>query len=183
MRAFFLSRFAAVMKFFEIGNIAKLFSFKGEVILYQTFEDELEWSEIDAIFLEMNNSKVPFFIEKIIPNKKNQFRVKLEDCNSEQEAKDLLKSKVFINETYKPERNENRVYNDEIVGINLHDQSDELVGSIIAFYESEVNPLVEVQLEESTALIPFNQSTILKVDKANSKVLVEIAEGLLDIYR
>jgi len=171
------------MELFEIGNIAKLFSFKGEVILYQTYEDQLDWDSIDCIFLEMNNTKVPFFIEKIIPNKKNQIRVKFEDCDSENDAKDLLKAKAFVKEEHKPSRDDQRVYKDEIIGLILLDQEENEVGEIISFIENPLNPLVEVKLDANTAYIPFNEHTIINVDKDSSRVVVDIAEGLLDIYR
>ena len=79
-----------------LGEFIKLFSFKGEIILYSDNTISLI-ENLEAIFIDIDGAFVPFQIKKSKSHKKNIFRVLLEGISSESEAKDLLKKSVYIN--------------------------------------------------------------------------------------
>ena len=55
-------------------------------------------------------SLIPFFIDRARPTKPNVVLVKFEDVNSEEEAKKILKRKVFLPKEFFPETDDKRVF-------------------------------------------------------------------------
>jgi len=43
--------------------------------------------------------------------------------------------------------------------------------------------ICRINLNNKEALIPLHEETIKKIDKKKKEVLVELPEGLLDVYR
>lgn len=167
---------------FELGVISKLFSFKGEVILHIESKDASLYKNLDSLFIEINGELVPFFVEKIRHHKKNQFRVIFEDVDSEEMAKKIVKKKAFLPLELLPEIDDDRFNSNHIVGFMVTDQDSNEVGEIVNFIDSPKNPLVEVDYKGNLAMIPFNDNTQLKFDKANKTIQINIPEGLLDLY-
>ena len=83
---------------FELGHITKTRSFKGEVIVYLDTDNPGEYLEMESVFVEIKQQLVPFFIEQILPHKKNSVRVKFEGIDTEETAKSIVKKKdIFTN--------------------------------------------------------------------------------------
>jgi 16S rRNA processing protein RimM len=167
---------------FELGVISKLFSFKGEVILYIDSDEPEHYYDLHAIFLEINKQLVPFFIEKASVHKVNQLRIRLEGVLNEDAAKNLVKKKVYLPLTELPKLNEDQFYYHEIPGFTLFDDNGIEVGKIIEVIENPANVLLSVQYKNNEALIPINDTTFISIDKPKKTLKVFIPEGLLELY-
>jgi len=167
---------------FELGLISKLYSFKGEVILYIDSDEPKKYYNIDAVFLEIDKQLIPFFIEKTTPSKINQIRVRFEGIENEEQASKIVKKKVYLPLSALPELEDDQYYLHEIEGYDVLDQSKTIIGKASTIIENPGNPLLEVLVEENEVLLPFNENTIIKVDKSNHQIHITIPEGLLDLY-
>jgi 16S rRNA processing protein RimM len=167
---------------FELGVISKLHSFKGEVILFVDSDEPEHYYHLDAIFLEINKQLVPFFIEKASVHKINQLRIRFEGVENEQDAKALLKKKVYLPLTALPQLNDNQFYYHEIPGYTLLDDQGMEIGKITEVIENPANVLLNVLYKDNEALIPINDSTFKSIDKKNKTLRVFIPEGLLELY-
>jgi 16S rRNA processing protein RimM len=165
-----------------LGSISKLFSFKGEVVLYIDHRRPQDFGDLDCIFLEINDTLVPFFVDKISFHKKNLYRVRFEGIDDEDAAKRILKKSVYLPLDEVPEPPSDSFELFDTIGFKLYDQNDKLIGEITDFNDSEVNPLVEVKLAGSEALVPINERTIIEIVIKEKKVKLEIPEGLIDLY-
>ena len=65
----------------EIGYISKTHGLKGHVILRVNDDIDVDSEIIKSIFLELNGSQVPYFIEECRPNNTGNI-LKLEDRKS-----------------------------------------------------------------------------------------------------
>lgn len=167
---------------FYLGKIVKKYSFKGEVLVkLDTDEPEL-YENLDAIFLELRNNLVPFFVEKSQLHKSELLRVKFEDVDTEADADAIMKSNLYLPLDLLPKLEGNKFYFHEIIGFTITDKHFGDVGIIKGVNDSTAQALFEVDRDGTEILIPMNDEFILKVDKANKNILVETPEGLIDLY-
>jgi len=167
---------------FELGIISKLYSFKGEVILFIDSDEPEKYYDIDSLFLEINKQLIPFFVTKSQVNKAKELRVRFDGVDTEEQAKKILKKKVYLPVEVLPELDDKHFYYHEIEGFELVDSEKGSVGKIITIIENPGNPLIEIDIKGTEALIPLNDHTFLKVDREKKQFFVNIPEGLLDIY-
>ena len=75
---------------FYLGKIARKFSFKGEVLIYLDTDEPELYENLESVFVELNKSLVPFFIEKSALHKDKFLRVRFEDIDSEAAADEFI---------------------------------------------------------------------------------------------
>lgn len=168
---------------FELGIITKIHSFKGEVILFLDTDLPENYYNIEHLFLEINRQLVPFFIESKKVQKAQSLRIKFEGVNTEGDALSITNKKVFLPLTALPELNDDQFYYHEIIDFNITNSNNETVGNIIEVIDNSANRLVSVRINDKEALIPFNDNHILKIDKPNKTIQLDIPEGLLELYK
>ena len=157
-----------------LGEFIKLFSFKGEIILYSDNTISLI-ENLDTIFIDIDGAFVPFQIKKSKSHKKNIFRLLLEGISSESEAKDLLKKSVYIN---KLENQDN--INNIVDNFNVYN-NNEYLGIVISTINKTGQTIIEVKMKEKIVLIPFVDEFIVKINYDLSKIDMILPDGLLDI--
>ena len=62
-------------------------------------------------------------------------------------------------------------------------QNGEVLGKILEVIEQPHQTLCRIDLQGKEAYIPLHEETLLKVDKKAGQVIVDLPDGLLDIYR
>lgn len=157
-----------------LGEFIKLFSFKGEIILYSDNTISLI-ENLDTIFIDIDGAFVPFQIKKSKSHKKNIFRVLLEGISSESEAKDLLKKSVYIN---KLENQDN--INNIVDNFNVYN-NNEYLGIVISTTNKTGQTIIEVKMKEKIVLIPFVDEFIVEINYDLNKIDMILPDGLLDI--
>ena len=157
-----------------LGEFIKLFSFKGEIILYSDNIISLI-ENLDTIFIDIDGAFVPFQIKKSKSHKKNIFRVLLEGISSESEAKDLLKKSVYIN---KLENQDN--INNIVDNFNVYN-NNEYLGIVISTINKTGQTIIEVKMKEKIVLIPFVDEFIVEINYNLNKIDMILPDGLLDI--
>ena len=157
-----------------LGEFIKLFSFKGEIILYSDNTINLI-ENLDTIFIDIDGAFVPFQIKKSKSHKKNIFRVLLEGISSESEAKDLLKKSVYIN---KLENQDN--INNIVDNFNVYN-NNEYLGIVISTTNKTGQTIIEVKMKEKIVLIPFVDEFIVEINYDLNKIDMILPDGLLDI--
>ena len=157
-----------------LGEFIKLFSFKGEIILYS--DNTISIIEnLDSVFIDIDGAFVPFQIKKSKSHKKNIFRVLLEGISSESEAKDFLKKSVYINKLEDQDNINNIVDNFNIYNNNEH------VGIVVSTINKTGQTIIEVKMSKKIVLIPLVDELITKINYEEKKIQMILPEGLLDI--
>lgn len=167
---------------FYLGKIIGKFSFKGELLI-KTDSDELEsFKKIKKFFIEQDNFLIPFFIEKFLIHKSSLLRVKLEDIDDETKANELLKKNVYLPKELLPKLKGNKFYFHDVINFKIIDKKIGEVGYIIGFNSQTVQSLMEVKTESKNILIPVHDHIIMKVDKKNKYIKVDLPEGLMELF-
>ena len=168
---------------FYLGKIAKKFSFKGEVLVYLDTDEPELYENMESVFVEFNNHLVPFFIEKSALHKNDFLRVKFEDVNTEAEAEDILNCPIYLPLNMLPKLSGNKFYFHEVIGFNVEDKRLGIVGKIVSINDSTAQPLFEVINNSGTEiLIPMIDHFLVKIDRDNKKVVMDLPEGLIEMY-
>jgi len=167
---------------FYLGKIVKKYSFKGEVLAKLDTDQPEIYENLDAIFLELRNNLVPFFIEKSQLHKSDLLRIKFEDVDTELDADSIMKSKMFLPLELLPKLEGNKFYFHEVINFTIEDINFGKVGIIKAINDSTAQALFEIDRDGMEILIPMNDEFIIKVDRDKKTILVETPEGLIDLY-
>ena len=166
---------------FYIGYITKTKGLKGEVQLFFEFDD-YEKLDLDVLFADMNGKMVPFFVEshKLYPNSTGLFY--FDDVDHIDKAQALVKKKIYMPLTKMPERGEDDFTYNDLEGFMVTDQTQGELGKIIAVNEYPQQFVATILYKEKEILFPLNEDMILEIDEEEKTLLVDLPEGLLDIY-
>ena len=167
---------------FYLGKIAKKFSFKGEVLIYLDTDEPELYENLESMFVECGKHLVPFFIENSSLHKNDFLRVRFEDVKDEEEADALLGNHVYLPLKMLPKLTGNKFYFHEVIGFEIEDKRFVFVGEIQSINDSSAQPLFEVLNGDVEILIPMIDHFLVKIDRENKKVLMDLPEGLIEMY-
>ena len=167
---------------FYLGKIAKKFSFKGEVLAYLDTDEPELYENLESVFVECNKHLVPFFIESSSLHKNDFLRIRFEDLNTEEEADALLGNDLYLPLQQLPKLTGNKFYFHEVIGFEVEDKRFGVVGKIQSINDSTAQPLFEVLNGEVEILIPMIDQFLVKIDRENKKVIMDLPEGLIEMY-
>ncbi|MFD1553434.1 16S rRNA processing protein RimM [Putridiphycobacter roseus] len=167
---------------FNLGSIARLHSFKGEVSIFLDVDDPKEFKNLESVFVEIDNILVPFFIESIQIRNKGFAVVRFEDVNSEQKAKRLLKKKLYLPLDILPELDEDEFYHFEVEGFKVVDHEHGPIGNVVKILDHKTNPMFEIDFNGVEILIPKQDRFFERIDWDEEIVYLKAPEGLIEMY-
>ena len=167
---------------FYLGKIAKKFSFKGEVLIYLDTDEPELYENMESVFVEFNKNLVPFFIENSSLHKNDFLRVQFEDVDTEEEADSILNCDVYLPLSMLPKLEGNKFYFHEVIGFEIEDKRLGIFGKIVSINDTTAQPLFEVLNGEVEMLIPMVDHFLVKIDRENKKVVMDLPEGLVEMY-
>ncbi len=137
-------------------------------------------SSIESVFLEQNSRLVPYFIEAISAQDRKAF-IKFEDVDTSEQAKKISKQSIYISKSHRPKADRGEFYDDEVVGFEVHDQVNGLLGEVREVMQAGPNRLLVVQHVDKEVLIPVNGPFITSINKAKKSIIVDLPEGFLEL--
>ena len=167
---------------FYLGKIVRKYSFKGELLIKLDTDQPEIYKNLDAVFIFVGNSLIPFFIERSQLHKSDLLRVKFEEISTEEDAIALLKSDVYLPLELLPKLEGNKFYFHEVIGFIIKDVNFGYVGIVKGINDITSQALFEIDRDGVEILIPINDEFIKEVDRKNKTIVVDTPEGLIDLY-
>jgi 16S rRNA processing protein RimM len=167
---------------FYLGKIAKKFSFKGEVLAYLDTDEPELYENLESVFVEIDKHLVPFFIETSSLHKNDFLRIRFEDVKDENEADEILGCAIYLPLRMLPKLTGNKFYFHEVIGFEIEDKRHGIFGKIQSINDSTAQPLFEVLNGETQILVPMIDQFLVKVDRANKKIIMDLPDGLIEMY-
>ncbi len=167
---------------FYLGKIAKKFSFKGEVLIYLDTDEPELYENMESVFVEFNKNLVPFFIENSSLHKNDFLKVKFEDIETEADADEIMGCEIYLPISMLPKLEGNKFYFHEVIGFDIEDQRLGIFGKIVSINDSSAQPLFEVVNGSVEILVPMIDQFLVKIDRPNKKVVMNLPEGLVEMY-
>jgi 16S rRNA processing protein RimM len=149
----------------EIGYISKTHGLKGHVILRTNDGLDIDAEIIKSVFLELNGSQVPYFIEECRPNNTG-YILKLETIDTIDTSKKLIGKKAFSLPDFVVEDEDSL---SEFIGYQIIDHKLGNIGSIIHPSGKEI-------------ILPFNDDLIDEIDDDAKTISFSAPEGLIEMY-
>ena len=167
---------------FNLGYVAKLHGFKGEVSLFLDVTNPEDYQTLDAVFIDINGQLSPFFVESFKLKNKGFAAVKFEGVNSERDARLLLRKNLFLPEQILPKLTGTQFYDHEVVGFTVVDINYGKVGILESIVDLQVNPLIQIMKGEKEVLIPLIEGVVVELDRQKNIMTINAPAGLIELY-
>ena len=168
--------------YFRIGKIAATHGVSGQMVLEHSLGQKTSLKGLENIFIEESkDSFLPYFLTDAKIKNHTEILISLEGIASKESARILLKKEVWlIEEDFK--KFAAGAAPISLLGYMIISDKEE-IGKVIEVIEQPHQILCKVMLDDKEALIPIHEASLLKTDKKNRLLYVNIADGLLDLYR
>lgn len=168
-------------EYFKIGKLVSSFGLKGEMILKHNLGKKTALKGLQAIFVEeRKDSFIPYFIETARIKSEEEIYLKLQDLNTREAATKLAQKEVWLPEAdFKKFSSKSSPIN--LLGFDIVEDK-KVLGKILEVIEQPHQLLCRIEINQKEVLIPLHEDTIRKIDKKTRQVVVELPEGLLEVY-
>jgi 16S rRNA processing protein RimM len=166
---------------FSFGYISKSVGIKGEVIFTMDVDEPKRYQKLESIFLELNNSLVPFFI-KNIQLRGNTAVVALDGIDHTDKAKELVGTSLYLPLHMLPPLKGNKFYFHEVVGFAVLDKKHGNIGEVETVLDFPQQAILQIKKGEHEILIPVKDQFVLSVDRTNKTIQVNAPDGLIELY-
>jgi 16S rRNA processing protein RimM len=168
-------------EYYKIGKLVSAFGLKGEMILKHNLGKKTSLKGLTAIFIEeKKQSFIPWFIAEARIKSEDEIYLTLQDVNTREAAIKITQKEVWLPEVdFKKFSAKTSPIN--LLGYTILDGDKEL-GTILEVIEQPHQLLCRIEMQGKEVLIPLHEDTIQKIDRKNNRVIVELPEGLLEIY-
>lgn len=166
---------------FHLGYISKTVGTVGELVFILDVDDPGRYRKMDAVFIELNDQLVPFFIESL-QLRKDSAVVKLEGIDTTERAMDLVRAQLWLPLSVLPPLKGNRFYFHEVIGFTVMDEVHGDIGIIETVLDFPQQKILQVKKGEKEILVPLLDHILKKVDRKNRVIEVRTPEGLVDLY-
>lgn len=166
---------------FRLGTISKTRGLKGELQVFIAF-DEPEKLKFNSLFIALGGKLVPYFITLFKLPMKNTAYLQLEDVNTIEKAALLIKKDIYLPNKIKPKKKKSEFGLKDLIQFIAVDVNEGELGEIIEIHEFPQQLIATVSYKNQEVLFPLNESIIKSIDVVKGVVLVDLPEGLLDVY-
>ncbi|TMI66153.1 MAG: 16S rRNA processing protein RimM [Bacteroidetes bacterium] len=169
------------MQYFKAGKLVAVHGLKGELVLKHELGKKSSLKDVKAVFIEdRKDSFLPWFVESTKIKSENEIYIKLEGLETRETASKLTPKEVWlIEDDFKRLSAKSAPAN--LLGYTIINNKERL-SEILEVIEQPHQLLCRMELNEKEVLIPLNESFLKKIDHRKKEVIVELPEGLLDIY-
>ena len=166
----------------RIGVFNKPHGVKGEISF--TFTDDV-FDRVDADYLIclLDGILVPFFIEEYRFRSDTTALVKLEDIDTAEKARMFTNVEVFFPKKLIDEAEDDGTIPtwQYFVGFKVEDVHHGYLGDIVGVDDSTMNVLFAIMHEGEELLLPAHEEFMVKLDKKQRLLVMDIPEGLLQL--
>jgi 16S rRNA processing protein RimM len=170
-----------VTEYFNIGKLVAIHGLKGELLLKHTLGKKTSLKGLKAIFIEeKKGSFLPWFIESTKIKSETEIYLKIEGLESREAAARLAQKQVWLpGDDFK--RLAAKTAPSSLLGYTIIDNEEKL-GEILELIEQPHQLLARLEIKGKEVFIPITEAFLKKVDHKKKEIIVEMPEGLLDIY-
>lgn len=164
----------------NIGKLVATFGVKGEMILKHNLGKKTALKGLSVFFIEeLPGSFLPYFLQQVKIKSASELFVEIEGLDNKEKASKHLQQQVWVNETdFKKFASANAPIS--LLGFLAVDNGKTL-GEVLEVIEQPHQVMCRIQFgEHDDILIPINEQSLLKIDRKNKKLMLDLPEGLIE---
>ena len=133
----------------SVARVSKLFGVEGGVLLnlYTTFPDDFSTEE--PLFVKIDSLAVPLFCDRFERRGKTNALATFADIDSARRAEEFIGRELYLE--HEDDEND-EFYLEDLIGFRV--RIGTLKGEITDYYDSEANPLFEVEIGGNRCVVP-----------------------------
>jgi 16S rRNA processing protein RimM len=166
---------------FRIGTVTKTRGLKGELQAFIDYQDP-DKLKFDSLFIEAGGKLIPYFVESFKMPQKNIAFIYLEDIDHVDKAFPLAKKDIYLPNKLKPKKKKGEFGLRDLMGFTVIDEDEGEMGKIVEIQELPQQLIATVVYKDREVLFPLMEGIITSIDVVKEIVMVNLPEGLLDIY-
>ena len=168
-------------EYYYLGHITKPFGIKGQLCCYFDTDEPEKYANLDAVFIDLDDEKLPYLIEDIQYRGANTFVIKFADVD-EEVAKGVVKAELYLPLSELPPLTGNKFYFHEVKGFRVVDSEYGDIGVLQQVVEYPAQPLFQIDKNGTEVLVPVIDEVIDKVDRELKTLFITAPKGLIELY-
>ncbi len=168
---------------FEAGKVLKVHGVNGRLVIRllkpaSELVDFPEW-----LFLRIDNGLVPFRVteESVFQKDHTHIVVGLDQLSGPEEASAYIGLPINLEGTWNDWFESSGEEKESLTGYQVWDEISEKSGSVTGFEDIPGNPLLQIEIEGKSALLPMQNDFLISADPVKRMLIVRIPDGLLDL--
>ncbi|MDQ6477481.1 ribosome maturation factor RimM [Dyadobacter sp. LHD-138] len=165
-----------------LGYIVRTHGMSGDVVVFLDVDYPEDYEDLDSVYFELKGDLVPYFVERFNLQKQSKAIVRFEEVDTIEKAQALVGTSLYLPLDGLAELEDEEFYYHEIKGYTVVDENKGTLGVVREVYSLNGQDLIAMDYQGVEVLIPTAEDIVLKADKENKKLLVNLPEGLLEVY-
>jgi 16S rRNA processing protein RimM len=159
-------------KLVVIGKIVAAHGIQGQVKIKVFIENPLDINKYGPV---QNGDGSSFFQIKPLHAKGDVVVVSLKSVTDRNQAEALRGTELYVGRENFPELDDNTFYNEDLIGLEVHNSTGKSVGIIISVQNFGAGDLLEIQDPETfqAIFVPFRDEAVPTVDLEKGVFVVE----------
>lgn len=161
------------------GKVLKSHGYQGDLIISVEGILPPDFEMPDTVFIVVDGIPVPFFTEYYEIISDNSVKIKFDTLHSREETLryyncDLMAEKNFLSKYFPRTRTLN------LISFTVFNERNQKIGQITEFSNIPGNPVVTVETENGSVMLPVSDELIVSVNEKKKNIVLKIPEGLLE---
>lgn len=160
------------------GRINRLFGTGGGVMLslYAAFPDDFDPATM-PFMVTIDALEVPLWCERFERRGQTGAVAAFADLDTDRRASELLGLEFRVETD--GECDDDEFYMEDLIGFDV--EADGRKGTLSDYYDSDANPLFELDIEGRSVLVPAVEEFIAHIDFEGRRIRFVLPDGLLDL--
>ncbi|MCK9216566.1 MAG: ribosome maturation factor RimM [Firmicutes bacterium] len=167
-----------MIKYISVGQIIGVYGIKGELKVYPLTDNTKRFDNLDDVFIEMKNEISKFKVD-YVKYLKNLVIVKLKGIDSVESAGEFSGKYIKVSREDAVKLPSDSYFICDLIDAEVFTVEGLYLGKIKDVIKTGSNDVYIVKNDENEVLIPALKNIFKKIDIENSRLIVELPEGLM----
>ena len=161
-----------------IGKIVGPHGIRGEIRVYAYVDQQLHFRPGARIVVEAPGRKAAEYTIEAAQPYKNIVRIAFAGVGDRNTAEALVGANLFLTRAALPPTDPETWYWCDLIGLAVYDRQGQFLGRVESMIETGSNDVFVVRNGKAERLIPAIESVVREIDLAESRMIVDLPEGL-----
>lgn len=159
-----------------VGLISKAFGSEGELVV--KIRESFPEDHTEPLWVDIDSMAVPLFISSFATQGLSKAVIVFDDFSSKERAAMLIGKELFAMQEAAPEEESEWGF---LAGYSFEDTVSSRKGTVTEYIDDDFNPLLEVEIDGGSFLVPFSERLTDRIDKRRRTIRMSLPEGIFEL--